>query len=99
VRGAPHCTAEVAHQVKIVVGERGELREREGIARRVQWSRLRANVDVGHKGVEGTKRFAFVASKRLHTGGNRYSVLQSGAVASEAGVETGGNGDEGRGAG
>lgn len=68
MRGAPHCMAEVAHQVKMVelVGERGELRER-AIGRgfpgaRVQWSRLRGNVDVGHKGVEGVKRFAFVAS-------------------------------------
>jgi hypothetical protein len=52
--------------VELVVGERGELRER-AIGRgfpgaRVQWSRLRTNVDIGHKGVEGAKGFAFVAS-------------------------------------
>lgn len=49
-----------------MVGERGKLRER-AIGRgfpgaRVQWSQLRANVNAGHKGVEGAKRFAFVAS-------------------------------------
>ncbi|KAF8179339.1 hypothetical protein K438DRAFT_1769049 [Mycena galopus ATCC 62051] len=58
-----------------------------------------SGVDDRHKGVKGAKRFAFLASlfasKRLHVGGNRYSVLQSGAA---AGVESSWDGDEGRGA-